>query len=162
MKPKLKFSFLAGALLFCTCLSIALMPGCTSTRLEPGGAYAPVDTNGLASAEADFDLFAVDSAYSLAHDAAGAGFKFERDNRLGLWKVSPAIKHGLDEARAQVKVVNLNYAVARTAYLANPGPTNLATLQGILQKAQQITSAAQAVIANQGTPGTGPPATPAN
>ncbi|HVX56976.1 MAG TPA: hypothetical protein VHA37_04540 [Candidatus Saccharimonadales bacterium] len=147
--PIISMLFLMGV------LSLVLFTGCGHATLEAGGAYAPADTNGVATGEADYDLFVVDSAFSLAHDAAAATFNFERNNRAMLWKISPSIKHSLDQARASAKTVDLQYAVARSAYLANPIPANLGTLQQLLAKAQQLTTTAQAVIASQGS--TGPP-----
>jgi hypothetical protein len=127
-------------------LAFGTMTGCGKATLESGGAYAPVDANGVAIVRPDLAFFEVDSAYDLAYSAVHAVFKFERDNRALLWKLSPDIKHTLDKARPQAVSANVRYAQARKAYLANPVPANLSTLQTILAEMQSLASAASAAV----------------
>jgi hypothetical protein len=126
----------------------AMLTGCGKATLELGGAYAPTDTNGVATVKADLAFFEIDSGFDLADSAVRAVMKFERNNRSMLWKVSPDIKHTLDGLRPQIVQVETEYALARKAYMANPVPASLDTLQEILAKAQQLNAAAQAVIPN--------------
>lgn len=122
-----------------------LLYGCKAT-LEPGGAYAPVGTNGVAAVAADVGFFEVDSAFDLADSAVLAVMKFERDNRAMLWKASAQIKHTLDGIRPQIVAAEVDYAKARQVYMANPTPANLSGLQEILSKAQSLLAAAQAAL----------------
>lgn len=115
--------------------------GCHKT-LEPGGAYAATNT------VADLPFYQIDSGFRAAYGTLDAAFKWERDNRLDLWKISPSIKHDLDAIRPTAAEVVQNYAVARTAYKANPTPAGLSQLSTILAKAQQLMQTAQAVINN--------------
>src|SRR5512146_615572 len=117
--------------------AIALV-GCGTTKLEPGGAYAPVDTNGVATVQADYDFYIVDSAFGLAYDDTQTVLNFERTNRQMLWTSSPNITRSLDVVRGQSKDLKMRYALARVAYEANPVPANLSTLQSCLAKAQQL------------------------
>jgi hypothetical protein len=127
--------------------------GCSSTKLEQGGAYAPVITNSAGvvslSMEPDYAFFVADSAFDLAVSSLDAAFTFERVNRAMLWQVSPQIKHGLDSIRPQAVQVKVDYATARAAYVANPVPANLSTLQAVLGKTQQLAGAAVAVLPKQ-------------
>jgi hypothetical protein len=131
------------------CACIALTPGC-ATKLEQGGAYAPITTNAdgtvMATAQPDIGLFAADASFDLAVSALDTAFKFERDNRALLWKISPEIKHGMDAIRPKAVEVKLKYAVARSAYLANPIAPSLDTLQQVLAEAKALSAAAQAVL----------------
>lgn len=134
--------------------------GCASNRLEPGGAYDPVTTtiatnlsgqvitNTAVLYEPDIVFFQIDSAFDIAYSAVDGAFKFERDNRLLLWKISPDVKHSLDKARPVVLQVAREYAVARKAYQASPTPAGLSTLQLSLSKMQSVSASAQAVIAD--------------
>lgn len=126
-------------------LCLVALVACKAT-LAPGGAYAPTDTNGVAIFQPDMAFYTIDAAYDLAYSGVDAALKFERDNRLTLWKVSPQIKHTLDEIRPQAWSANVQYLKVRTGYIANPVPSGLNDLQSILAKMQQITSAAQAAL----------------
>lgn len=140
----------------------AMVVGCATHRLAPGGAYAPgaftnaVSSTGVtttvfvAESRPDFAFFAVDSAYDLTYSTLDGVFKFERDNRELLWKVSPSIKHTLDKIRVQAVSVNAQYLSARTAYIANPIPANLGILQQTLALLDQLAKTAQAVTAVKG------------
>lgn len=124
--------------------------GCAGS-LAPGGAYAPMTTNAVTGATEmlqapDLPFFQVEFAFSIAHDAAALAFSAERNNRALLWKVSPSIKHTLDSVRPEVDKAELDYAHARTAYMANPIPANLDTMQTILDRLKAAAAAAQAVI----------------
>lgn len=133
-------AFLASALLIATFAFTAAIPtGCKAT-LEEGGAYAPV---GQAPDKA---FYAVDAAYDLAYGAMDGAFKFEQQNRQLLWQISPEIKHALDKVRPQALVVARQYTAARKAYLANPTPSGLSTLQTTLSRLQQLSAAATAAL----------------
>lgn len=125
---------------------LCMAASCKQARLEPGGAYAPVDANGAATVQPDLAFYQADAAFDLAYSTVDAAFKFENDNRVLLWKVSPQIKHTLDQIRPQASSVVLEWAKARQTYLANPVPANLTPLQAILAKIQQLAVTAQSVI----------------
>lgn len=120
--------------------------GCGSPTLEPGGAYAPVDTNGVPTQVADTELFLIDSAYNVAYGTIDLVFKYEYDNRVTLHKLSPKIKTELDKIRPQANEANIAYLRARHAYLLNPTKAGLDTMSTILGKINQLTTAAQAVV----------------
>jgi hypothetical protein len=148
MKAQIKGLFLAAALIAATA-TITLVPGCAS-KLEPGGAYAPVTTNAdgtvTPTAEPDKAFLIVDAGFELAYNALDTAFKFERSNRALLWKLSPDIKHGLDAIRPTASDVKLKYAKARTEYLANPTPAGLDMLNQILSKVQALSAAATGAL----------------
>lgn len=127
-------------------LTVALLLTGCAHRLEPGGAYYPPGQ------QADFALYAADAAYDLAYSTLDTVFKVERDNRAALFAISPNIKHALDDLRLRAWGVNVRWAHARQAYLANPVPSNLTALQEVLAHAQQLAVTAQAVIPNGGNP----------
>lgn len=129
------------ALAFCL-LSLAplFLPGCGTTRLELGGAYA--QTNQVP----DLQFYQIEAAYDLAYSTLDGVFKFEEDNRAGLWKLNPKIKQTLDKIRPQAWDYNVEYLTARAAYKANPVPSGLTTLQTISTKLQQLLLTAQAVL----------------
>lgn len=133
-------SVLASLVLIATfCLTACGPIGCKST-LEEGGAYAPV---GQAPDKA---FFATDAAFDLAYSAVDAAFNFEKANRQLLWQISPDIKHSLDKLRPQALLIAREYTTARKAYLSNPTPAGLTTLQTILGRMQQTSTAIQAVL----------------
>lgn len=138
-----------AALLFILSLCTIFMTGCGTPRLEQGGAYAPVDTNGVATAAPDYAFFVVDSAYDLAYSAVDSVFTFERQNRAMLWAISPTIKHSLDNLRPQAWGIAVKYAKARAAYMANPVPANLTLLQQLLAEVQQLSATVQALLPQQ-------------
>jgi hypothetical protein len=105
-----------------------------------------VDTNGVAEVAPDYSFFIVDSGFDLAASTIDGVFKFERENRAALFKLSPAIKHDLDTLRPQVLSVEKDYLKARAAYMANPVPANVSTLQTILGKVQQLVAAVSAAM----------------
>ena len=131
-------------------VGLTILLGCKAT-LESGGAYAPLDTNGVAQVQPDLQFYQIDAAYDLSYSVIDAAFRFERDNRNYLWQISPEIKHTLDSIRPQAAQANIEYLTARAQYMRTPLPTGLTTLQTILAKIQQIAQAAQAAL----------PATPA-
>lgn len=125
-------------------------PGCRHAQLEEGGAYARHEP-GTIGAETDYALYLADSAYDLAYSSLDAAFRFERDNRELLWKISPRIKGALDALRAPAWRVNGLYHDARFNYLGSPTVENLTTLQGALGQMQSLAADAQSVIATKGT-----------
>lgn len=142
-----------GALMLAVGMTLAVASfstGCGHATLEPGGSYAPLpitNVDGTVTApRADFELFVADQSFLLAKDAVSTVMTFERDNRALLWSVSPQIKHSLDKLRPQVLEAETRYAYARRVYLAQPGPENLNTLQGILTELQRLSTTAQAVL----------------
>jgi hypothetical protein len=131
---------LCYTIMLAVCLAVT---ACQSPHLTPG-VYAP------AGQVADLQLYQADCAYSLAFGTLDSAFKFERDNRAVLWKLSPKIKHALDEIRPQAWAANQRWAVARQAYITQPIPANMTALQTIIAKVQQLTAAAQAALAQTG------------
>jgi hypothetical protein len=135
------------AILFSLILpAMLLTSACSTPKLELGGAYAPMDTNGVATAQADPIFFEVDSAYYLAYSTIDGAMTFERQNRAALWAIAPTIKHTLDSIRPQVWAGAVEYSKARQAYLANPLAANLSTLQSVLGRVQQLMAVATAVM----------------
>jgi hypothetical protein len=139
-----------------------IVTGCGTARLEQGGAYAPVDTNGVATAAPDYAFFAVDSGFDLAYSAVNSIFTFERQNRAVLWKISPEIKHTLDKVRPQAWGYAVQYAQARRAYLANPTPAGLTLLQTISAKVQQLGATVQVLVPQKTGTTAGPAPATAN
>lgn len=136
------------------------LTGCGKATLEAGGAYAPatfiVTTNAagvpVSVAEPtqapDMAFYTVDSSFQTALAVVDGAFKFERDNRAALWKLSPSIKHTMDSIRPTAWKVVIVYTKARAAYIANPIPANLSTMQTALSQIIALSSAAQAGIAS--------------
>jgi hypothetical protein len=131
-------------------------PGCGTTQLESGGAYAPTltDTNGapVPAQQPDAAFFIADSTFSLAYSAIDGAFEFERNNRRALWKVAPQIKRGLDKIRPEAVRVRDDYLKMRRVYMANPVPVNLTELQAALAKVQQLSLAATAILPQPNNP----------
>lgn len=129
-------------------LSFAIV-GCKS-RLASGGAYAPTVTNsaGVVSAafEPDMAFYVADSGFDLAYSTIDAAFKFEKENRAALWKLSPEIKRTMDALRPKAWQVLQKWAVARKTYLANPIPSNLETLKEVLAEMKRLNATAASVL----------------
>lgn len=123
--------------------------GCKTPRLEPGGAYAPTNEVGTVIYN-DVGLAVADAAYKFTYETTLSVFRFERDHRAELWALSPKVKQELDRLRPQVVDVNKRWALARSAYKANPTPAGLSTLQTILSELQRLLPAAQSQL-NQAT-----------
>lgn len=133
------------------------LAGC-ATKLAPGGAYAPasatITTNELGTVTVIFtptsapDLlfYGTDAAFMMAYSIVDAAFKFERDNRAMLWKISPDIKHGLDKLRPEATLVKRDYINARAEYVKNPIPPNLTLLEGVLTRANRLAASIAAVL----------------
>lgn len=123
-------------------MAVAFVGGPTgcATKLEPGGSY---HQTGQAPDKA---FYATEASFDLAYAVVDAAFKFERDNRQMLWELSPSIKHGLDAIRPNASQIVVTYAKARAAYLKNPTPNGLSTLQTVLSQMQQLAQAAQAAV----------------
>jgi hypothetical protein len=146
------------ALLF-ICASLFLLPGCSKDnhRLELGGSYAPatsltttndsgvISTSLTPASAPDFALYSADSTFELAYSALNAAFKIERDNRAFLWKLSPDIKHSLDNIRPDATIAVMTYTRARAEYELHPTPVNLSSMQSALALVQKLASAAAAV-----------------
>ncbi len=128
------------------CAAVVFLAGCNKSTLAPGGDYAPVDSSGAATSAPDMSLFLVDSAYQMAYSAIDAVFTTERNNRQFLWGISPTIKHTIDGIRPQAVSANADYLKARAVYIANPVPANLAGVQEVLAKVQQLAVTAQAAL----------------
>jgi hypothetical protein len=138
-KTLLRNTLFHAAYIICGCLLLIAFPlGCA--HLEPGGAYAPIGQ------QPDKAFYLADGSFDIAYSSVDAVFKFESDNRAYLWAVSPNIKHTLDKIRPLALDAATRYAKARAAYIAQPTPTGLTTLQLILTEIQKITSAAKAAI----------------
>jgi len=135
-------------LLLAVALSVGLLTGCNKATLQSGGAYAPTNSLGAATIAPDIAFYQIDGAFDVAYSATQAVLKFELDNRIYLFTLDPNIKHTLDGIRPQIVTAIQQYGIARAAYVANPTPAGLTTLQTILGKAQQLASAASAVTAN--------------
>jgi hypothetical protein len=129
-------------------LGCVLLAGCvTGARLETGGPYAESATQAAMP-----ELFVLDSGFDLAYSALDAAFRYEKNNRAALWLISPDIKHSMDKLRLEAKRVVLDYAIARTAYKANPVSVNLDMVSAALAVLQNVNNAALAVIATKGNP----------
>lgn len=111
------------------------------TKLQTGGAYAASETQAAMP-----ELYAVDSSFDLAYTALDTAFKYEKANRNALWAINPMIKKRMDALRVEAQRVNIDFAVARQAYLANPVPGNLSTLNQVLAKLQAANATALLVI----------------
>jgi len=134
-------------------LAVAFIIACSGCKatLQGGGAYAPVSTNELTGEIVivhipDLAFYNTDAAYDLAYSSIDAAFKFERDNRLLLWRLSPQIKRTLDQIRPQAVLVNAEYLRVRQVYLSNPVPGGLTQLQAVLAKINQIAATAVAAL----------------
>ncbi len=133
-----------------TLIASLLVSGCgaltnADAKFEPGGSYARTET-----AAAMPELYATDSAFDLAYKGLDLTFKYEHDNRLLFWGISPKIKKTLDGMRIEASQVWFDYAVARQSYLALPIPANITPMEIALKKLNQINSSALAVIAKKG------------
>jgi len=129
------------ALVFAAILAMTILAsGCKTPTLAAGGSYAQ------AGQKPDLALYSADAAYASAYATLDFAFKFERDNRAMLWKISPQIKHSLDAVRPVAVQVNLRWAAARKAYLLHPVPANLTTLESILADGQRLAATATAAL----------------
>ena len=117
-------------------LVLSLM-ACKTPRLEPGGAYAPTNSVGQV-VYSDTGLMLTDASYKLAYETVSAVFKFERDNRITIWNLSPVVKGELDKLRPQVVDIDRRWAMARKTYKSNPTPAGLTAVQSILAEIQRI------------------------
>jgi hypothetical protein len=125
--------------------------GCSTQKLELGGAYAPAITNATtgevtAVMQPDLAFYTVDAAFGLAYSGIDFVFGFERQNRAWLWRISPEIKHGLDRVRPEAVRVRDDYSRARAVYATNAVPANLTVLEQLLAKAQQVNATVTALL----------------
>lgn len=118
---------------------------CKST-LAPGGFYAPTNALGQAAAQPDKAFYIVDGSFATAYATIDAAFSWERKNRAELWKLSPGIKHTLDQIRPNAIEARAAYIRARQAYLLNRIPANLTDLQSALFRVQAVSSAVLASL----------------
>jgi len=125
---------------------LAFTPGCKSSRLETGGAYAPTEET------SDPAFYAVDSAYALAFASVNAAFEIERNNRLFLWNLSPEIKHTLDRIRPKAVEADKDYIQLREDYKKLPSGNKLDALRLILAKVQEFATESQGALPNTGVP----------
>lgn len=132
-------------------LSLAVLPACKSPNLAAGGGYAPVTTNSVGevvpASAPDKALYLADASYKLAYDTMAGAFKFERDNREEILKISPEVKKALDNLRPNVVEVERRWALARKAYRQNPTPAGLSTIQSILAEIQRFVPVVQSQLA---------------
>lgn len=136
----------ATTLLLVAILSLGAMTGCvTGERLESGGAYAQTQTS-----RAIPQLFTLDASFDMAYSALDVTFKYERNNRLTLWNLSPNIKHNLDKLRVEASRVKKDYAIARKSYLSNPTPAGLDAISASLNEFLKVNAAALEVIQSKG------------
>lgn len=128
-------------------LSVGLWTGCKTT-LEPGGAYSPVTTNvaGVVINSPDIGLYTTDSAFAASYSILDLAFRFERDNREMLWKISPGIKHTIDKIRPGAETSVQAYKAARADYIKHPSPQGLDLMNSIIIEVQRVASAASAAI----------------
>jgi hypothetical protein len=126
-------------------IGLACFTACQAT-LAPGGAYAPANTNGVATVQPDMEFYIADAAYQIAWQGMNGIFEFERDNRETLFQLSPSVKHTLDQIRPNAVTANKEYLRAREAYKANPVAAGLTPLQTALAKIQQLFKTAQAAV----------------
>lgn len=124
----------------------AVFIGCKTPTLEPGGAYAPVDTNGVPTLLPDVGFYTTDAAYRVVHSAGMMIFDYEKENRATLWKLSPNIKKELDKIRPEFWQWNGFYLRARNGYMLHPTPAGLDAMNTALAKLRQVSDASQAVI----------------
>lgn len=141
---------MAALLVAIAVIVVTIATSCAS-RLEPGGAYAPLPitdpVTGVTTGQvADMPFYTVDAGFAMAYATLDGVFKWERDNRMALWSVSPNIKHTLDQLRPRASAVVVEYVQARAAYKKLPVPANLTVMQQVLAKMQQLLSAANAVV----------------
>lgn len=144
-------------------LSVSLFSGCSwvqkgNARLELGGAYAPTEFIQVTNSDAtistmqqavrapDFAFMEIDSSFDLAYSAIRGVFKFELDNRQWLQSVSPKIKTTLDQMRPGAWAVITKYTKARKAYMSNPTPAGLNTLDGLVGQVKTLVDIAIAVL----------------
>jgi hypothetical protein len=146
--------------LFVAGLALSVV-SCGGGKLASGGLYAPsayvvtisptgvLSTNLVATSQPDLAFYAVDASFDLAESSLDAAFKIELNNRAMLFKLSPSIKHTLDQIRPVAWKVIKDYSAARTAYAALPTPTGLSNLQSSLSKISALSAAAVAATTSQ-------------
>jgi hypothetical protein len=135
--------------LTCAVLLVGIGTGCKSSKLEQGGAYAPVGTDGAPHIAPDLGFAVAEMSFKLAHQALTTVFDIEYENRQLLWDMSPSIKQSLDNLRIEANAAISLYAHARDTYRANPTPEGLSTLEFALAKVRQLATTAQSVLPNQ-------------
>lgn len=138
-----KFSLFVWTLL--GLLALGVLTACKTPQLEPGGAYAPTNAVGQVTSN-DLGLALADASYKFAYEGTLSVFRFERENRLDIWKLAPGVKRELDKLRPKMWDIDRRWALARQAYKANPTPAGLSTLQTILAEIQRLLPAVQAQL----------------
>lgn len=158
LKPDTKAGAATVASMVALCLFVPVFSGCNG-KLANGGAYAPgttelstnaatgvIATNFIPSQAPDYPFAQTEIAFDFAYSTINAVFDFEENNRAMLWSISPQIKKTLDSIRPQAVQARNDYIKARIAYMANPEPVNLSTLQDVLTRVKDIATAVQAAI----------------
>ncbi len=100
------------------------MTGC-ATSLQTGGVY-----------QGDLALYRTDMAVKTAYDALNAFESWEYANRAVLFAKNPKIKAEADTIRVNAPRWFESEATLRAAYVANPTPGNLTSLQAVLSEIQ--------------------------
>ena len=142
--------------------SLMAFSGCKSgPQLESGGKYTYPVTNaatGEVTEQKDVALWTADQSFETAYNAIDTVFAAEQRNRQLFWSISPNIKHGVDKLRVEAQKVTIAYSAARADYIAHPSQSNFSTLQGVLEKAQQLVWAAQSAVSAVAGLSNAPPA----
>lgn len=134
------------AAFFTIATAIVWLTACSSTKLETGGAYSPVNQWGTNAVAPMPELFATDLAYDLAYTVIDKVFAAERSNRAFLWGLSPSIKSTLDQVRGPASEANIQYLTARAVYLNNPTPAGLTALNTWLAKLKSLANSISAAL----------------
>jgi len=154
-----------GAVLLLLAGAVTLSGCAGNSRLQQGGAYAPVTlvgTNIVTAQTPDYGFFVVDASFQLAYRTLDATLQFERDNRIALWNLDPKIKTSLDAIRPKAWSLVQQYAAARAVYISNPIPAGLSSLENILAQVQRLNATVVAAIPKRLTspPAATPPPPP--
>lgn len=131
-------------------LALVFGSGCKTPHLEPGGAYAPTNAVGQVVVN-DTALALADASYKFAYETTLGVMNYERDQRANIFKldnrIGVQVKRALDQARPKVLQIDKRWALAREAYLKNPTPAGLTTVQTILAEIQQLLPVVQSQLA---------------
>jgi hypothetical protein len=133
--------------------------GCNKSTLAPGGAYAPAtfvtNADGTVTTTqtvmSDMAFYITEASFLLAASTIDTAFRFEAENEMMLWRISPEIKHTMDKIRPDATQAVMAYKAARNEYKKHPTPTGLDLLQTLLSKVQQVATSAAAAVQNINT-----------
>jgi hypothetical protein len=127
-------SFLALALMLSVPTAIIItVPGCAMF----GGGYDP---------GADPIVVNAQQVRQVAFDTVDTYLKFEKANRIELWRVTPEFKKVADELRVQFPLSLKVYAVTLDGYKAVRDATNRAQLEQAASSLAALGSAAQSKL----------------